>query len=151
MDEVKVKVAQSCLTLLPHGLIHEILQARILEWVAFPFSRGSSQPRYQTRVSCSAGRFFTNGAMREAPIEWIATWHLLLNWERFWWVVERLVHLCHWSKMLQTGWLINNRKLFLIGLQPRNTRSRCQDSSVRALFLVHKGYFLAVSSHDGKD
>ena len=59
--KIKVKVAQSCLTLRPHGLsVHGILQARILEWVAFPFSRGSSQPRNGTRVSCIAGRFFTN-------------------------------------------------------------------------------------------
>ena len=36
-----------------------ILQARILEWVAFPFSRGSSQPRDQTQVSRIAGEFFT--------------------------------------------------------------------------------------------
>ena len=36
-----------------------ILQARILEWVAMPFSRGSSQPRDQTQVSCIAGRFLT--------------------------------------------------------------------------------------------
>ena len=43
----EVKVAQSCLTLCdPMGYtVHRILQARILEWVAFPFSRGSSQPR----------------------------------------------------------------------------------------------------------
>ena len=39
---------------------------RILAWVAFPFSSGSSQPRNQTRVSCIAGRFFTNWAIREA-------------------------------------------------------------------------------------
>ena len=39
---------------------------RILEWVAYPFSRGSSQPRNQTGVSCIAGRFFTNWATREA-------------------------------------------------------------------------------------
>ena len=39
---------------------------RVLEWVAYPFSRGSSQPRNQTRVSCIAGGFFTNWAMREA-------------------------------------------------------------------------------------
>ena len=39
--------------------VHGILQARILEWVAFPFSRGSSQPRDQTQVSHIAGRFFT--------------------------------------------------------------------------------------------
>ena len=43
-----------------------ILQARILEWVAISFSRGSSQPRDQTLVSCIAGRFFTIWAIREA-------------------------------------------------------------------------------------
>ena len=43
-----------------------ILQARILEWVAMPSSRGSSQPRNWTRVSCIAGRFFTSWATREA-------------------------------------------------------------------------------------
>ena len=36
-----------------------ILQARVLEWVAIPFSRASSQPKDQTPVSCIAGRFFT--------------------------------------------------------------------------------------------
>ena len=39
---------------------------RILEWIAYPFSSGSSQPRSRTRVSCIAGRFFTNWAIREA-------------------------------------------------------------------------------------
>ena len=43
-------------SLQPHG----VLQARILEWVAFSFFRGSSQPRNQTRVSCIAGGLFTN-------------------------------------------------------------------------------------------
>ena len=43
----------------PGFSIHEILQARILEWVAIPFSRGSAQPRDQTQVSCIAGGFFT--------------------------------------------------------------------------------------------
>ena len=46
--------------------VHGFLQARIMEWVAFPFSRGSSQPRNWTRVSCIAGRFFINWAMSEA-------------------------------------------------------------------------------------
>ena len=46
--------------------IHEILQARILEWIAIPFSRGSSQLRDQTQVSFIAGRFFTIWATREA-------------------------------------------------------------------------------------
>ena len=45
---------------------HGILQARILQWVAVPFSRGSSQLRNWTQVSCIAGRFFTNWASREA-------------------------------------------------------------------------------------
>ena len=47
--------------------IHGILQARILEWVAMPFSRGSSQPRHQICVSCIVGRFFTIWVTREAP------------------------------------------------------------------------------------
>ena len=46
--------------------VHEILQARILEWVAFPFSRESSQPRDWTQVSSIAGRFCTSWATREA-------------------------------------------------------------------------------------
>ena len=56
-----------------------ILQARILEWVAMPSSRGSSQPRDWTQVSCIAGGFFTIWASREAqylysyPI-WIDRW-----------------------------------------------------------------------------
>ena len=59
--KVKMKVTQSYLTLRPHGLYSPwILQARILEWIAFPFSGGSSQPRDQTDVSCIAGGFFTN-------------------------------------------------------------------------------------------
>ena len=59
---LKVKVAQLCPTLRPHGLytVHGILQVRVLEWVAFPFSRGSSQPRNQTVVSGIAGGFFSN-------------------------------------------------------------------------------------------
>ena len=57
----EAQVTQSCLTLcdLMDYIVHGILQARILEWVAFPFSRGSSQPRDWTQVSCTAGRFFT--------------------------------------------------------------------------------------------
>ena len=64
--KVKVLLAQSCLTLCnpmecsPLGSsVHGILQARILEWVAMPSSRGSSQPRDRTQVSYIAGRFLT--------------------------------------------------------------------------------------------
>ena len=60
-NKVKVKVAQSCPTLCDpvDYTVHGILQARILEWVAISFSRGSSQPRDRTRVSCIIGRLFT--------------------------------------------------------------------------------------------
>ena len=53
---------QSCLTLCDpmHYTVHGILQARILEWVALPFSRGYSQPRDQTQVSHTAEGFFTS-------------------------------------------------------------------------------------------
>ena len=44
------------------SFVHGILQARILKWVAIPFTSGSSRPRDQTWVSCSAGRFFTTWA-----------------------------------------------------------------------------------------
>ena len=99
--EVKVKVAQSCLTFcdpwnspgkvtgvgslsllhgifptqglnpgLPHCrlILYQLSHKgslRILEWVAYPFFRGSSRPRNPTRISCTAGGFFTNWAMRE--------------------------------------------------------------------------------------
>ena len=46
--------------------LHGILQARVLEWVAIPFSKGSSQSRDQTQVSHISGGFFTNWATREA-------------------------------------------------------------------------------------
>ena len=59
--KVKVKVIQSCPNLCDSMdyTVHGILQARILEWVAFLFSKGSSQPRDWTQVSRNAGRFFT--------------------------------------------------------------------------------------------
>ena len=70
---MKVKVAQSRPTLWdpmncgsPGSSVHGISQAEILEWVAIPFSRGSSQPRDGTWVSYIAGRFFTISAIREA-------------------------------------------------------------------------------------
>ena len=71
---VCVLVTQSCLTLgnpmdcsPPGSSVHGILQARILEWVAIPLSRGSSWPRDQIQVFLIAGRFFTIWATREAP------------------------------------------------------------------------------------
>ena len=48
--------------------VHVILQARILEWVAVPFSKASSHTGDRTQVSCIAGRFFTNWVIREATL-----------------------------------------------------------------------------------
>ena len=66
-------VAQWCLILcdpmdsnLPGSSVYGILQARILEWVAIPFSRGCSQSRDKTQVSHIAGELFTSWATREA-------------------------------------------------------------------------------------
>ena len=93
--KVKVLVAQLCLTLCdpvdykpPGSSVHEVLQARILEWVAIPFSRGSSWPRDQTQVSCIAGRFFTIWATRAThhiyvPIIYVVilrSLHVLFFW-----------------------------------------------------------------------
>ena len=67
------EVAQACPTLcdtmdcsLQGSSAHGIFQARVLEWVAISFARGSSQPRDQTHVSHIAGRHFTVWATREA-------------------------------------------------------------------------------------
>ena len=64
-----MKVAQSCLTLCDpmDCIVHQILQNRILEWVAFSFSRGSSQPRGRTQVSFIAGRFLPAEQQGKSP------------------------------------------------------------------------------------
>ena len=71
------EVAQSCLTLcdpidcsVPGSSLHGIFQAIVLEWIVISFSRGSSQPRAQTRVSRIVGRCFTIWATREVLRYW---------------------------------------------------------------------------------
>ena len=75
VKSVKVLVAQSCLTLCesmdwspPGSSVHGILLARILEWVAIPFSRGSSGPGDRTQFSSNASRFVTVRTNREARL-----------------------------------------------------------------------------------
>ena len=75
MIYVRAKSLQLCLTLCdpmdcipPDSSVHGILQARILEWVAMPFSRGSSWSRNGTWVSCIADRFFTLWATRASDL-----------------------------------------------------------------------------------
>ena len=70
-----MSVTQPCLTLcdpmddsLPGSLVQGVLQARILKWVAIPFSRESFPPRDQTWASCIAGRFFIIWASREGAV-----------------------------------------------------------------------------------
>ena len=92
---VKVKVAQSCLTLCNpmDYTVHGIPQARILEWVVFPFSRGSSQSRDQTQIFHIAGRFFTSWATREAQEYWSRVVYLFSrgsSWPRNWTAVSRI-------------------------------------------------------------
>ena len=65
----------------PSSSVHGILQARILEWVAISFSRGSSQPRERIQVSCIAGRHFNLWATREAYFTIL-------------WILKRLVASC---------------------------------------------------------
>ena len=75
----------------PSSSVHGILQARILEWVAISFSRGSSWPRDRTQVSHIAGRCFNLCATREAPTNsrghwtWIKT---VFNYSSLWMVVR---------------------------------------------------------------
>ena len=77
LKESEMKVTQSCPTLFGHMdyTVHGILQARILEWVAFPFSKGSSHP-WADQVSCVSGGFFTSKLQRRKT-----AWHsfILLN------------------------------------------------------------------------
>ena len=75
VENLESLVVQSCLTLydpmdcnLPGSSIHGIFQARVLEWVAISFSRGSSRSRDQTRVSHIVGRSFTIWATREVMV-----------------------------------------------------------------------------------
>ena len=102
--KAKVLVSQSCLTVCdlmdcspPGSSVHGILQAKILEWGAIPFSRGSSWPRDRTCVSCIAGRFFTIWANRWAVKQQIPPFWVSQNsgacrkvgiiWSKYFWKV----------------------------------------------------------------
>ena len=87
IKESESEVAQSCLTLcdpvdcsLPGSSLHGILQARVLEWGAIAFSRGSSWPRDWTRVSCIPGRCFNLWATREGQFTLRHLPVLALSW-----------------------------------------------------------------------
>ena len=108
-----MKAAQSCLTLCDSMdyRVRGVLQARILEWIAFPFSKESSQPRDRTLVSQIAGRFFTSWATREA--------HFCLFY------FKRMNYIT-WQLKMYVRWLANRFKMqsyFIIsdsGMKRRN-------------------------------
>ena len=79
---------------LPGSSVHGVFQARILEWVVIPFSRGSSQPRAWTCVSCIAERFFTIWATTAAPtIMKEGKGRRIWSWETAnWWLAQRPWH-----------------------------------------------------------
>ena len=114
-----VLVAQSCLTHCdpmdcspPGSSVHENFQARILEWVAFPFSRGSSQPRDQIWVSPMAGGFFTVWAtskdvqsLGRKDIRW--TWNTLWGQRlgNAWKTIEP------YQKDIEANWISYNEQI----------------------------------------
>ena len=103
--------AQLCPTLcdhmdcsLPGSSVHGTLQARILEWVFTPFSRGSSWPRDRTQVSCITDRFFTVWATREALKNRFRCFRPL-------WTIKKAEHqrfdafeLWCWRRLLRVPW-----------------------------------------------
>ena len=91
-------IAQSCPTLcdpvdcsLQGSSVHGIFQARVLEWVAISFSRGSSWPRDRTQVSRIAGRCFTVWATREALKRWADSNLYITEVNQPWFSLERLM------------------------------------------------------------
>ena len=88
--------------------VHGILLARILEWIAFPFSRGSSQPRDQTQVSHTVGRFFTSWATRVCRVRKFAFSFKILEITRTTVLLSLLPEkqLSQWvNDTLQVGWI----------------------------------------------
>ena len=95
---LRVLVTLLCLTLYnpmdysPLGSsVHGISQARILDWVPIPFSRGPSQSRDWTHVSCIAGRFFAIWATREAPLM-LPKFCLLITSPTEIWIQVSIIH-----------------------------------------------------------
>ena len=91
----------------PSSSAHGISQARILEWVAIPFSRGCSPPRDWTRVSSIAGRFFTIWVTREDLLYPHSNHFLCLGRKSYiGWVYTRKSISCWYSKaMFYKGWV----------------------------------------------
>ena len=122
--QVKVFVAQLCPTFwdpmgcsLPDSSVHRTLQVSIQDWRAIPFSRGSSWPRNQTRISCIAGRFFTIWARvnkRRASLVALSVKNLPAMWETQVWFLG-------WEDPLEEG--MANHSSILVWRIPVDQRS----------------------------
>ena len=135
---------------------------RIMQWVAYPFSRGSSWPRNQTRVSCIAGGIFTNWVIREIP--WrcpnLLTWwrQKTTLWENVVCLRPNAIHVNVWQKLLQYCKVISLQRIksngkkqdqmhFFLAVR-RNSNQ--QQNKVQAelelcLFCFYRCYFLLSS------
>ena len=104
--------------------VHRILQARILEWVAMPSSRGSSQPRNRTHisgVSCIAGRFFTHCHLG-SPL-----YHkIILEEVQFNWLIEVDINFLFIANRFVSCANALKQKLFSSVLEAKLPKSRCQ-------------------------
>ena len=123
--KVKVKVAYLCLTLCDpmDYSVHGILQVRILKWVAFPFFRGSSQPRDQTQVSCIAGRFFSSWATRNIYIQSCGFPVIIYGCKS--WTIKKAEHwrtdafeLWCWRRLLRVPWTARSNQSVLKEISP---------------------------------
>ena len=145
MSNSENEVAQSCPTLwdpmdcsLPGFFVHGIFQARVLEWVAISFSRGSSCPRDQTQASCIAGRCFTLWATREAQIMvYLILYYTILNQ-----CLHLLLEISSFSDCVFC-WLQSFPNLF----NPMG--SRVPGSSVHRINLARTLEYVAISSSRG--
>ena len=135
-DSCVCPVTQLCPTVcdpidcsLPGSSVHGILQARILEWVAISFSRGSSQPRDITSISCLVGRFFTTEPP-EKPI-----WHI--------WVINRLLFNVAWNMPL--AWALWRRDGGIRQIRYQRLTNLKQLDNKALNFLKKFYFFIAVS------
>ena len=140
---LKVKVAQSCLTLCNpmDYTVHRILQARILEWVAFLFSRGSSKHRDQTQVSRTAVGSVTSWATRGVLTYWKRPW----CWEgsgagegddREWdgWMASPTEWTLVWVNSRSWWWTGRTGMLRFMGLQSQTRISNWTELRIVSLF-----------------
>ena len=129
----------------------------MLEWIAYPFSRGSSLPKNQTGVSCIAGRFFTNWAIREtqgkephrnSPLAAFGIWIVQVPWRKSWkanwmWELEQLGSLVQEVSGVPMKWpfIPEERKMLLWVVE--------QEVLPEAQFLCGKQSFLSVTVESG--